>query len=62
VALVLARSGNETRAQSTADDLRALYVFNTALQKAWLPVIRAQIALRKNQNEEAIRQMEIVVP
>lgn len=62
VALVLARSGNETGAQSTTDDLRALYVSNTALQKAWLPVIRAQIAMRKNQNEEAIHQLEIVLP
>jgi eukaryotic-like serine/threonine-protein kinase len=62
VALVHARSGNEARAQSTTDDLRALYVSNTAMQKAWLPVIRAQIAMRKRQNAEAIQQLEIVLP
>lgn len=61
-ALVAARSGNEARAQSTTDDLRALYVSNTAMQKARIPVIRAQIAMRKRQNEEAIEQLEIVRP
>ena len=62
VALMEARSGDAALAQSTADDLRALYVSNTALQKAWLPVIRAQLDLRNRRPEEANQQLEIVLP
>jgi len=62
VALVFARDGNEAKAQSTTDDLRALYVSNTAMQKAWLPVIRAQLAMRHRRDAEAIQQLEIVLP
>ena len=61
-ALVFARTGNEARAQSITDDLRALYVSNTVMQKAWLPVVRAQIALQKHHEAEAINQLEIVLP
>jgi tetratricopeptide (TPR) repeat protein len=61
-ALIFARTGNESRAQSITDDLRALYVSNTAIQKAWLPVVRAQLALWNHQEAEAIRQLEIVLP
>jgi tetratricopeptide (TPR) repeat protein len=62
VALVSARTGNEAQAQHATDDLRALYISNTAMQKAWLPVIRAQLAMRHRRNEEAIQQLEIVLP
>ena len=62
VALVAARSGNAAQAQSTTDDLRALYVSNTAMQKAWLPVIRAQLSLRNHHPEQAVQQLEIVLP
>jgi len=62
VALVLARDGNEAKAQSTTDDLRALYVSNTAMQKAWLPVIRAQLAMRRHREAEAVQQLETVLP
>src|SRR3974390_1707042 len=62
VALVLARDGNEAKAQSTTDDLLALYVSNTAMQKAWLPVIRAQLAMRRHREAEAVQQLETVLP
>lgn len=62
VALVAARSGNAADAQKISDDLRALYVSNTAIQKAWLPVIRAQLALRDHNAAQAIQQLEGVVP
>ena len=62
VALVAARSGNAAQAQSTTDDLRALYVSNTAMQKAWLPVIRAQLDLRNHRSEQAVQQLEIALP
>jgi eukaryotic-like serine/threonine-protein kinase len=61
-ALIYARIGNTARAQSITDDLRALYVSNTVMQKAWLPVVRAQMAMRKQRNEEAIRELEVVMP
>jgi tetratricopeptide (TPR) repeat protein len=61
-ALIFARTGSESRALSITDDLRALYVSSTAIQKAWLPVVRAQIAMRKHQEAEAIHQLEIVLP
>jgi tetratricopeptide (TPR) repeat protein len=61
-ALVFARVGDEKQAQSIMDNLRALYVSNMAIQKAWLPVVRAQFAIRKNQNAEAIQFLEVVAP
>jgi len=62
VALIFARTGNEADAQSITDDLRALYVSNTIMQKAWLPVVRAQVALHKQQAAEAIQELQIVLP
>ena len=61
-ALIFARTGNIARAQNIADDLQALYVSNTVMQKAWLPVVRAQIAMQKHKEAEAIQQLEIVMP
>jgi Tfp pilus assembly protein PilF len=62
VALVFARDGNEAKAQSITDDLRALHISNTAMQKAWLPVIRAQIEMRHHRDQQAIHQLEVVQP
>jgi tetratricopeptide (TPR) repeat protein len=61
-ALIFARTGNETRAQAIADDLRALYVSNTVMQKAWLPVVRSQMAMRKQRYAEAVQLLEVVLP
>lgn len=61
-ALIFARIGSETEAVKITDDLRALYVSNVVMQKAWLPVVRAQLALRKKQNDEALQQLGIVAP
>lgn len=61
-ALVFARVGDDAPAQSIIDNLRALYVSNMAIQKAWLPVVRAQLAIHNKQNVEAIRFLEIVAP
>lgn len=61
-ALIFARTGDQAKAQSIMDDLRALYVSNMVMQKAWLPVVRAQMAMRKNRSAEAIQQLEIVTP
>jgi tetratricopeptide (TPR) repeat protein len=61
-ALVLARAGDEAKAHEIADDLRALYVSNTAIQKAWLPVVRAQAAIYQKKNSEAVQLLEVVAP
>ena len=61
-ALIFARAGDEADALKITDDLRALYVSNMVMQKAWLPVVRAQLALHKKLNAEAIEQLEIVAP
>ncbi len=60
--LVFARAGDEAKSQVIIDNLRALYVSNTAIQKAWLPVVRAQLAIRANHNTEAVQMLEIVAP
>ena len=61
-ALVFARVGDEVQAQAIMDNLRALYVSNVAIQKAWLPVVRAQMAIRKKQYSSAVQFLEVVAP
>jgi len=61
-ALVLARVGDDAQAQKITDDLRALYVSNMAIQKAWLPVVRAQTAVHQKKDAEAIQILEAVTP
>lgn len=61
-ALIFARAGDEVEAQKITDNLRASYVSNVVMQKAWLPVVRAQISLHKKQNQEAIQLLEVVTP
>jgi eukaryotic-like serine/threonine-protein kinase len=61
-ALVFARLGDEARAQKIMDDLRALYVSNMVIQKAWQPVVQAQMKLRKKQYADAINSLEGVEP
>jgi tetratricopeptide (TPR) repeat protein len=61
-ALVFARLGEDSRAQKILDDLRALYVSNMVIQKAWLPVVQAEMKLRKKQYADAISSLEGVTP
>jgi hypothetical protein len=61
-ALVLARAGDEAKAQKITDDLRALYLSNMAIQKAWLPVVRAQTAMYQKKNTATVRLLEVVTP
>ncbi len=61
-ALVLARTGNQAQAQQITDDLRALYVSNMAIQKAWLPVVRAQTAIYQKKVAEAVQLLDVVTP
>ncbi len=61
-ALLFARIGDDAQAQNIIDNLRALYVSNIAIQKAWLPVVRAQLAIRKKQYQAAVQLLEVVAP
>lgn len=62
VAVVYARIGDEQDARQIADDLRALYPSNVAIQKAWLPMVRAQLAMNQRHYEEALRELRVVSP
>lgn len=61
-ALVYARIADEQEARQITDDLRALYPSNIAIQKAWLPVVRAQLALNKHQYDESLDQLRTAAP
>jgi len=61
-AVIYARVGDDAKARQITDDLRALYVSNVVMQKAWLPVVQAQTALHKKQNAQAITLLESVIP
>lgn len=56
--LALARSGEITQAQSIAQKLARDFPLDTMIQAYWLPTIRAQIALSRNQPTQAIGQLQ----
>jgi len=60
--LVLARIGDQRRAQSMLDDLAAAHVSNTVVQSAWVPTVRAQFALANQQPAQALGLLESVKP
>jgi tetratricopeptide (TPR) repeat protein len=61
-ATVYAKTGDDPQALQITSDLQALYPSNIVIQKAWLPVVRAQLAMNKHNYEEALRQLQIVSP
>lgn len=61
-ALVLARTGETQRSQQIVDDLRARYVSNTVVQMAWIPTIRAQTELLRQNPRGALQSLEVVTP
>ena len=61
-AVVYARIGDEQDARAIAGDLQALYPANIAIQKAWLPMIRAQLAMNKRNYEEGLQELRVVSP
>jgi tetratricopeptide (TPR) repeat protein len=61
-ATAYARIGDEPNARAIASDLQALYPSNVIIQKAWLPVVRAQLAMNERKYDEAIQQLQIVSP
>jgi len=61
-ALVHAMIGDDQEARQIADDLQALYPANITIQKAWLPVVHAQLAMNKHDYHEAVQQLQIAAP
>ncbi len=59
---VFARTGDDERSQKITDDLRALYISNMVIQKAWLPVVQAQRDLRKKRYPEVVNGLQGVMP
>jgi eukaryotic-like serine/threonine-protein kinase len=57
VALALARAGDVSRAESTANNLARDFPDDTLLQLYWLPAIRAAIALDRNNPSAAVEAL-----
>ena len=60
--LVLSRIGDVRRAQTMLDDLSAANVSNTIVQSAWVPVVRAQIAMINQKPTQALESLDAVKP
>ena len=60
--LVLARIGEQRRAQSMLEDLAAAHVSNTVVQAAWVPTVRAQLNLANQKPAQALELLESVKP
>jgi eukaryotic-like serine/threonine-protein kinase len=56
--LALARNGDMTQAQTIAEKLARDFPLDTMIQAYWLPTIRAQIALNRNQPAQAIGHLQ----
>jgi eukaryotic-like serine/threonine-protein kinase len=61
-ALILARTGETKRAQAILEDLSARYVSNTVIQMVWIPAIRAQNELVRQNSRSALHYLEVVTP
>jgi DNA-binding winged helix-turn-helix (wHTH) protein/tetratricopeptide (TPR) repeat protein len=61
-ALALARSGDSAAAETLAQELNAAHPTHTEIQKYWLPLIHAQIALQSGDAGKAIDVLETTAP
>lgn len=61
-ALALALSEDSTRAQKLADELEHRYPDDTIVQFMYLPVLRAQLALNRNDSSRAIEELRSAAP
>jgi len=60
--LILARAGETKQAQAILEDLSARYVSNTVIQMVWIPTIRAQNELLRQDSRGALQYLEAVTP
>jgi eukaryotic-like serine/threonine-protein kinase len=61
-AIILARTGDIGRSNSITSDLQKRYPDHSVVQSYWLPCIRAQIALARNDTASALRELNIAAP
>jgi eukaryotic-like serine/threonine-protein kinase len=61
-ALAFALAGDETQAESLAQDLEKRFPLDTQVQSLWLPAIRAQLALNHNNPTSALKTLQVAVP
>jgi eukaryotic-like serine/threonine-protein kinase len=61
-ALALARASDTAAAEKLDSELDAAFPLDTLIQKYWLPVIRASVALNRNQPEAAIDLLKPAIP
>jgi tetratricopeptide (TPR) repeat protein len=61
-ALAYATVGDTARAQSMEHSLNRRYPLDTQVQSLWLPSIRAQLTLKRNNPQEAVKQLEPASP
>jgi tetratricopeptide (TPR) repeat protein len=62
VSLALAFVGDRARSQALADDLAKRFPENTIVQYNYLPAVRAEIALSRNDASVAIEALQIAIP
>src|SRR5271155_342985 len=61
-AQALALAGDSERAQTLADNLAQRYPEDTIVQFTYLPTLRAQIALNRNDGTKAIETLKVAAP
>lgn len=61
-ALALARSGDTPAAEKLIAELDKAFPLDTLVQRNWLPVIRAAIALQRNEPSRALHLLQIASP
>jgi eukaryotic-like serine/threonine-protein kinase len=61
-ALILARAGEAQGAQKISDDLSARYISNTVMQMVWIPTIRAQTELLRQNSRGALESLAVATP
>ncbi len=61
-ALSYAMAKDASKANSLAEDIAKDYPLDTEVQSLWLPAVRAQLALNRGANAEALKELEPAIP
>jgi tetratricopeptide (TPR) repeat protein len=61
-ALAFAMAGDASRAESMALELDKRFPLDTQMQSLWLPTIRAQLALNRNNSASALGALQVLSP
>jgi eukaryotic-like serine/threonine-protein kinase len=61
-ALALAMVGDAEQAESLAGDLNSRFPLDTQVQSLWLPAVKAQLALNRNDATRALKSLQAATP